>query len=83
GSIGMPLSIMEARACGIPVITTDFGSLKTFLDTDFDNIYYDAPENFIKHIRQIEKDNHINRLDTCVHKLNEKFIEIIHHTINT
>jgi len=82
GSIGMPLSIMEARACGIPVITTDFGSLKTFLDSDFGNIYYSLPEKFLGFIEQLKNDLSIDRLKTKVHQLNEKYLEIIHNTLN-
>ncbi len=83
GSIGMPLSIMEARACGIPVLTTDFGSLKTFLDSDSGNIYYSEPEGFCKLVKQIKKDTNTNRLNTKVHELNEEYLKIIHNTINT
>jgi len=82
GSIGMPLSIMEARACGIPVITTDFGSLKFFLNSDYGNIRYSEPEDFIKNVKQIEKDTNTNHLNTHVHQVNEKYLEIIHNTIN-
>lgn len=82
GSIGMPLSIMEARACGIPVITTDFGSLKHFLNSDHGNIYYSNPVNFLEKTKQIESDKTTNRNKTLVHELNDQFLYIIHSAIH-
>ncbi len=82
GSIGMPLSIMEARACGIPVLTTNFGSLKHFLSSDNGNIYYTDPDNFIESIQKIKTDTKTNRNETIVNQMNDKFLELIHHTIN-
>jgi len=82
GSIGMPLSVMEARACGIPVITTDFGSLKHFLDDDNGNIYYAHPEDFLRVVKQIERENQSIRLKTKVHQLNKMYLDIIHNAIN-
>lgn len=81
-SIGLPLSILEARACGIPVITTNFGSVSHFLGNDHGNIYYSNPENFLKALNQLENDNQINRHKTNIHKLNEKFLNYIHNMIN-
>ena len=34
GCIDAPLSAMEAAACGIPVVTTAFGELKTLLGNE-------------------------------------------------
>ena len=81
-SIGLPLSILEARACGIPVITTDFGSVNHFLGNDYRNIYYSKPENFVKALEQLENEKKKDRQKTGVHKLNEKHLEHIHNMIN-
>lgn len=53
GSIGMPLSILEARACGIPVLTTDYGSVKHFLNNDGNSIFYSNPVDFLNKISKI------------------------------
>lgn len=45
-SIGLPLSILEARACGIPVLTTDYGSIKQFLADDHGSVFYSVPGQF-------------------------------------
>ena len=82
GSIGTPLSVMEARACGIPVITTDFGSLKHFFDGDYGNIYYSCPQDFILAIEKLRKDTTRNRLQSKVAQLNNKFYNIIHNSIS-
>jgi len=82
GSIGMPLSIMEARACGIPVISTDFGSLKHFLENDYGNIYYAKPDEFLHVVKHIEKEKQTDRLKTNVHLLNKTYVDIIHNAIN-
>ena len=75
-SIGLPLSILEARACGIPVLTTDFGSTKKFLDDDFGNIYYAKPPEFLKMLEGIRRiDN--DRLKTKVAEINKQYNEII------
>ena len=47
-SIGMPLSILEARACGIPVITTDYGSVKFFFGDDYGGIKYSTANLFLE-----------------------------------
>lgn len=71
-SIGMPLSILEARACGVKVLTTDFGSIRSFLNDDNNNIYYSIPSNFVSEVETIRKSNS-NPLQTNVNKLNDEF----------
>lgn len=83
GSIGLPLSILEARACGIPVLTTDFGSVQTFLESDSGNIYYSNPVDFLSCLKHIEDDSKTNRLKTNVHLLNQLYYELINKTINS
>ena len=80
GCIGIPLSILEARACGIPVLSTEFGSIKHFLSDDYGGIFYSVPENFSSVINQIkvEKKSYI---ETSVRKLNKQCLDIIFSAI--
>ena len=80
-SIGLPLSVLEARACGIPVITTDYGSLKYFLGDDGGCLHYASPENFHKTVKQVLS-NKNDCKKTNVSELNNKFFEIIFSKIN-
>jgi glycosyltransferase involved in cell wall biosynthesis len=75
-SIGLPLSILEARACGIPVLTTEFGSAKMFLDEDFGNIYYAKPHDFLDKVEDIRRVD-IDRLKTKVSQINKQYNDII------
>lgn len=79
-SIGLPLSILEARGCGIPVMTTDYGSTRYFLGDDSGSIFYCAPEEFIVDVNRIKSDKK-DYLSTAVKELNEKFNDIIHEEI--
>lgn len=81
GSIGMPLSIMEARACGIPVITTDFGSLKYYLNDDFGGIIYAEPHEFLSAVKRIASLSHSDFNKTRISEINQQFYQIIHSTI--
>ena len=60
-SIGLPLSILEARACEIPVITTDYGSVKHFLGTDNGGIIFSDPDLFYKKVKEIRNRQQKNR----------------------
>lgn len=81
-SIGMPLSILEARACGIPVITTDYGSVKTFLKDDFRGIQYATPDNFLLVIDRFKRSRIRDYNKTNVPELNNLFYQTIHNKIN-
>jgi glycosyltransferase involved in cell wall biosynthesis len=81
GSIGMPLSIMEARGCGIPVLTTDFGSLKHYLDDDYGSIWYKYPDEFLATVKEIQKLLPKNFLVSRVEEINQKFYSIINSSI--
>jgi len=54
-SIGLPLSILEARACGIPVLTTEYGSVKLFLNDDNGGVFYSSPEFFGEALQTIKE----------------------------
>ncbi len=75
-SIGMPLSILEARACGIPVIATEFGSTKHYLKDDYGNIYYSNPDNFLQKVKEIIVKK-TDRLKTSVNDINDQYNQII------
>jgi glycosyltransferase involved in cell wall biosynthesis len=77
-SIGLPLSVMEARACGIPVLTTDFGSIRNKLNDDYGNIFYSNPDDFVKTLKLIlKKFNHLEKDKTDINKLNTEFLACI------
>jgi len=80
-SIGMPLSVLEARACGIPVITTNYGSLKSFLQDDFGGIFYAKPDNFLKVMSKIKTLESNNNPKTKVSELNDMFYNSVHMKI--
>ena len=81
-SIGMPLSVLEARACLVPVLTTNYGSLSQFLGTDNNGIIYSDPENFLENLNLIKKNTIKSYKSSKVSELNSKFYSIIHNQIN-
>lgn len=80
-SIGMPLSILEARACSVPVVTTNYGSINQYLNDDFGGIFYAEPDDFLRLIREIKTSGKNNYAKTKVSKLNEVFYKTIHKQI--
>ncbi|MCF6296589.1 MAG: glycosyltransferase family 4 protein [Flavobacteriaceae bacterium] len=80
-SIGMPLSILEARACATPVITTNYGSVKSYMNDDFGGIVYSEPHNFIEAIDDFKKLSHNNYNKTNVPLLNKLFYDAIYNKI--
>jgi glycosyltransferase involved in cell wall biosynthesis len=80
-SIGLPLSILEARACGIPVVTTDFGSIRSYLEDDFGSIKYSKPSKFKKAVKGFRKEIDKNHESSRVSMLNKQFYEILDNII--
>lgn len=82
GSINFPLSILEARACGIPVLTTDFGSVKHYLKNDDNGLFYSTPDNFQEKIDMI-KENYPDKelLNTKISEINSRFFKTIFNTV--
>ncbi len=81
-SIGMPLSILEARACGIPVLTTDYGSVRHYFDDDFGGIFYTEPDNFAAIIDRIRSLKIKEFTKSKIHDINNIFYNKIHQIIN-
>ncbi len=71
-SIGLPLSILEARCVGIPVVTTDFGSTKDYLKDDNGGIHYSDPLLFSECIDKILKQEN-KVIATNIPSINSKF----------
>jgi len=80
-SIGMPLSILEARACGIPVLTTDYGSVKSYLGSDSGGIFYATPEKFLSKVLVIKNLINLSYNKTNVNELNKEFYKVINEII--
>ena len=84
GSIGLPLSILEARACGIPVLTTYFGTIRQWFGENEKGIYYAKSGEFLDYVRKI-KESKINYHKSKVNEITSLFkkslLEIISHNV--
>lgn len=54
GSIELPLSVLEAMSCNIPVISTRFGALPRVFEEDDGLIFADKEEDFIQGVERIK-----------------------------
>jgi len=54
-SIIMPLSVLEAMACNLPIITTRFGALEDNFKEDVGFRYFDRPEELVKLVKGIDR----------------------------
>lgn len=57
GSIELPLSVMEAMACNLPVILTKFGALPRILEEEEGLVFIDEVNEIPSKIEQVKKDN--------------------------
>lgn len=79
-SIGMPLSILEARSCGIPVVTSDYGSVNLFFSDDFGAIKYSTPDNLLENCNYFKVKNQLFT-ESKVHSINNVFDDLINKII--
>jgi len=56
-SIELPLSVLEAMACNLPVISTKFGALLRIFEEGDGLIFVDKEEDFIEKLEKIKKDD--------------------------
>jgi glycosyltransferase involved in cell wall biosynthesis len=54
GAIGLPLSVLEAVSCGIPVITRPFGLLPGIFSTHDNILFYNKYKELVKNIQNIK-----------------------------
>lgn len=57
GSVEMPLSVMEAMSCNLPVITTKFGALTRVFKEGDGLIFVDKEEDFISALKSVKSDD--------------------------
>lgn len=64
-AIEMPLSVLEALACNLPVITTRFGGLIDHFEEDSGFRYFDTTEELVELVRNMNKEafNNNNKLE--------------------
>jgi glycosyltransferase involved in cell wall biosynthesis len=60
-SINLPLSIIEAMACGLPVVTTRFGGLEDCFKEDEDFRYFSTEDELIRLIADFGANGRANR----------------------
>lgn len=53
-AIDMPLSVLEALACNLPIITTRFGALVEYFEEDDGFKYFDTAEELVKLVRNMD-----------------------------
>jgi len=82
-SISLPLSVLEARACGIPVLSTDFGSLKKHIGDDNHSIFYSEPRNFVNSVATIKSLNNRDFTKSNIENFNREFFDIIEDEIES
>ena len=77
--IDMPLSILEAMACNLPIITTRFGGLEDNFEESSGFNYFDNDEQLAELVKSIKKMNgsEINNIDKIRPFTWNKFTDVI------
>jgi glycosyltransferase involved in cell wall biosynthesis len=83
GCIGIPLSILEARACGIPVLSTEFGGLKEVPECMDQGIYYSEYCDFPQKVKSIRENINADFKISNVKKVNDKFYNVLNEAIRS
>jgi len=83
GCIGIPLSILEARACGIPVLSTEFGGLKEVSECMNEGIYYSDYCDFPQKVKDIRESTSADCKISNVKKVNDKFYNVLYDVIRS
>ena len=83
GCIGIPLSILEARACGIPVLSTEFGGLKEICECGDKGIYYSEFGNFPQKVKAIRESINADFKISNIKSVNDKFYNVLHDAIRS
>jgi glycosyltransferase involved in cell wall biosynthesis len=81
GSIGMPLSILEARACAIPVVSTFYGSIQQMLGDDYGGIIYSKQDEFLSTVKRFQEKAGADFSRSRVSDVNNLFYKITHDAI--
>lgn len=71
--IGIPLSILEARACGLPILTTEYGGLRNIFNNNTKSFIYSKPENFQENVNKLKNDLPLQVTSDEIIKINLEF----------
>lgn len=83
GCIGIPLSILEARACSIPVLSTEFGGLKEISKCMDKGIYYSECCDFSQRLKDIRESTSADFKISKIKEVNDKFYSVLHEAIKS
>lgn len=77
GCISLPLSVLEARACGLPIVTTDFGGLRQVFENEEREFIYSDPSDFLSKINLMKSEYHVKIDNDDICKIDMMFRESV------